>query len=368
MTTRRIGNAGYATVATGAVFDDPTNGRRDIMRHLSTLIEQSSPGALIRIAIFVMSGEAGTAFARDLLAAYERGVNVQMVVDGWQAEDRAVQMLIEQLGSDRSGRSWLHACTGLSPEGTTSACIGSKGMHNKFFLFSATGGARSVVVQSSANFTDLSVATHWNNALTIVGNDDLYQAYASYFDDLSAERRNDDYYRVVETAMPPGSVVAHFFPRAGGDGSTDTILELLAPVESDTDTEIRVGMSEWDAYRIGIAQRLCELAGSGASVRVVYGVMDDAVNAVLRSAPRVELRALGDVRRLPGRIHSKYMLIDGKYSNIADAKIVITGSHNYTQTSLRRNDETLLRFDLAAIYDQYLSNFLAMWEVAQPRE
>lgn len=368
MTTRRIHSAGGATVATGAVFDDPTDGRRDILRHISTLIEQSGPGALIRIAIFVVSGETGKAFTRDLLAAHERGVNVQMVVDGWLADDRAVQLLIEQLGRDRSRRSWLHACTGLSPEGTTSACIGSKGMHNKFFLFSETGGARRVVVQSSANFSDLSAATHWNNALTIVGNDDLYQAYASYFDDLSAERRNDDYHKVVETAMPTGSVVVHFFPRAGADASTDTILELLGPIERGKHTEIRVGMSEWDAYRIGIAQRLCELADSGASVRVVRGVMDDAVSALLRSAPRVELRALDDVRRPTGRIHSKYMLIDGNYANIADAKIVITGSHNYTQTSLRRNDETLLRFDLAAIHDQYLSNFLAMWDVAQPRD
>jgi len=365
MTARRIHSAGGATVATAAVFDDPTNGRRDIMRHVSTLIEQSGPGALIRIAIFVVSGQTGNAFARDLLAAYERGVNVQMVVDGWQADDRAVQMLIEQLGCDRSRRSWLHACTRLSPEGTTSACIGSKGMHNKFFLFSETGGARRVVVQSSANFTDLSAATHWNNALTIVGNDDLYQSYASYFDDLSAERRNDDYYKVVETAMATGSVLVHFFPRAGGDTSTDTILELLAPVEGGRHTEIRVGMSEWDAYRIGIAQRLCELAASGASVRVVRGVMDDAVSAVLRSAPRVELRALDDVRRPQGRMHSKYLLIDGKYADSAESKIVITGSHNYTQTSLRRNDEALLRLDAPAIHAQYASNFSRAWDAAR---
>lgn len=365
MTARHIGGVDGATVATGAVFDDPTTGRRDIMRHISTLIEQSSPGALIRVAIFVVSGETGKAFARDLLAAHERGVDVQMVVDGWKADDRAVRMLIEQLGCDRSARSWLHTCTGLSPEGTTSACIGSKGMHNKFFLFSETGGARRVVVQSSANFTDLSAATHWNNALTLVGNDDLYQAYASYFADLSAERRNDDYYRVVQTAMAPGSVVAHFFPRAGGDASTDTILEILARVEGGSDTEIRVGMSEWDAYRIGIAQKLCELADSGASVRVVRGVMDDAVSAVLRSASCVELRALDDVRRLPGRIHSKYMLIDGKYADIAGAKIVITGSHNYTQTSLRRNDEALLRLDAPAIHANYASNFSRAWEAAR---
>jgi phosphatidylserine/phosphatidylglycerophosphate/cardiolipin synthase-like enzyme len=45
---------------------------------------------------------------------------------------------------------------------------------------------------------------------------------------------------------------------------------------------------------------------------------------------------------------------------------VLTGSHNYNQTSLRRNDEALLKLNNKAIYQQYVRNFEHMREVAPP--
>ncbi|WP_188189769.1 phospholipase D family protein [Nonomuraea sp. SYSU D8015] len=40
-----------------------------------------------------------------------------------------------------------------------------------------------------------------------------------------------------------------------------------------------------------------------------------------------------------------------------DARWVITGSHNYNETSLRRNDQTLLKLNDKDIYRQYVANF-----------
>ena len=357
---------GATAITTSAIFDDPRAGYPTaISKRIGSLINDTTPGGSIRMAVFVVSGRPGNDLADRLIAAHGRKVDVQVVVDGWQANDPSVRRLIETLGADQSARSWVHACTRLSPEGNTAACIGSKGMHNKFFLFSRTGGADGVVVQSSANFGDVSSATHWNNAITIVGNAGLYRAYGSYFEDLAAERWNDDYYRVTTTEMAGGSVTAHFFPRAGADASTDTVVELLGLIGRDADTVIRIAMSEWDPYRIMIAAALRRLADEGSTVRVVHGVMDEQVRRHLLAGPRVELRAL-DARQLPGRVHSKYMLIEGTYAGVSDAKWVITGSHNYTRTSLRRNDEVLLRLDLRVIYDQYRSNFATMWDAAQP--
>jgi len=124
-------------------------------------------------------------------------------------------------------------------------------------------------------------------------------------------------------------------------------------------------MSEWDLYRIAIAEELRRLADEGSTVRVVHGVMDERIRRHLLAGTRIELRAL-NAGHLRGRIHSKYMLIEGTYAGVSSARWVITGSHNYTQTSLRRNDEVLLRLDLGAIYDQYRSNFAMMWAAAQP--
>jgi phosphatidylserine/phosphatidylglycerophosphate/cardiolipin synthase-like enzyme len=83
---------------------------------------------------------------------------------------------------------------------------------------------------------------------------------------------------------------------------------------------------------------------------------------LLQAEPRITLHVLGGGGALPGRLHSKYLLIEG-HSN---GHWVLTGSHNYNQTSLRRNDETLLKLNNKAIYQQYVKNFEHMREVAPP--
>lgn len=349
-------DAPVTPVTTGAVFNDPAGGDgAALVRKLCGLIKQTPAGARIQVAHFVMSGTAGTEFADELIKAHQRGVGVQVVLDGDTRGATVAGRLSAELGTDTTAGSWVHLCTG-PPSGGTAACIGDKGQHNKFYLFSRTGRASDVVVQSSANLTDLNSTTYWNNAVVLPGNRRLYAAYTGYFADLAAERKNLDYHRVVQT---PG-VRAHFFPNA----TTDPIVDYLGPVSCRRGTTIRVGMSEWDTYRIAIPQRLRDLAAQGCTVRIVYGIMDDEVKQLLLAEPRVELRTLGDGAALPGRVHSKYLLIEGSYDGDRDAHWVFTGSHNYNQTSLRRNDETLLRLNDRSVYRQYVANFERMWSVA----
>ncbi|MGW0811444.1 phospholipase D family protein, partial [Nonomuraea sp. NPDC002799] len=148
-------------------------------------------------------------------------------------------------------------------------------------------------------------------------------------------------------------VRARFFPQASGD----PIVDALGDVSCRRGTKIRVGMSEWDTYRVAIAERLRDLAGAGCEVQVVYGIIDDEVKTVLSAQPGVELSTLGSGSALPGRIHSKYLLIEGSYAGDRKAHVVFTGSHNYNETSLRHNDETLLRLDDKGVYRQYVANF-----------
>ncbi|WP_406311388.1 phospholipase D-like domain-containing protein [Streptosporangium sp. NBC_01639] len=353
-------------VTTGAVFSEPAGGDpAAIVRTLCGLIHQTPSGARIQVAHFVMSGTAGTDFAAELIKAHRRDVEVQVVLDGDTRGAAVAAQLAAELGTDTSAGSWLHVCSG-PPSGGTAACIGDKGQHNKFYLFSRSGGASDVVVQSSANLTDLNSSTYWNNAVVLPGNRRLYKAYDGYFKDLAAERKDPDYYRVTTTGAAGGSVRAYFFPRAGTDASTDTIVESLDKVSCRGGTTLRVGMSEWDTYRIAVPERLRDLAAQGCSVKIVYGIMDDEVKKVLLAEPRIELRTLGDGSALPGRIHSKYLLVEGSYDGDRNAHWVFTGSHNYIETSLRRNDEVLLRLNNKAVYRQYVENFDRMRAVAAP--
>lgn len=358
---RPCGDAPVRPVTTGAVFNNPAAGDATaIVRQICNLVHQAESGSRIRIAHFVISGDAGADFATELADAHRRGVDVQLILDGWQVDNPAVDTLRATLGTDESQRSWLHVCTGLSPEGNTAACIGNKGNHNKFYLFSHTGGKSDVVVQSSANFTDLNSSTYWNNATTFVGNTRLYEAYNAYFEDLAAEKRTMDYNRTVTTGMPGGSVTASFFPRANGD----PVVDYLAKAGCEG-TTIRIGMSEWDAYRIAIAERIVELADQGCRVRVVYGLPDDDVAELLTSHPNIAVRTLSKANELPGRIHSKYLLLEGAYDGKSDTRWVLTGSANFNKTSLRRNDEAMVKTNIKSVYEQYRENFETMFAAAE---
>lgn len=348
-------------VTTTAAFNNPAAGEAtDVVAQICSLVKQAEPGSRIRLAHFVISGDAGADFVSELVDAHRRGVDVQVVLDGWQVDNPAVDALRAEIGTDPARDSWLHVCSNLSPEGNTASCIGTKGQHNKFYLFSRTGGRSNVVVQSSANFTDLNSSTYWNNASTIVGNPRLYAAYDSYFDDLAAERQDDDYYRTVTTGMRGGFVKAHFFPRATGD----PIVDFLSGVECSGGTTIRIGMSEWDTYRIGIAERLVRLAEQGCDIRIVRGLMDEEVAALLESHPNIAIRTLDDAGELPGRIHSKYLLVEGNIDGEADARRLLTGSPNFNHTSLRRNDEAMITTNLKPLYTQYRDNFEEMFAAA----
>ncbi|WP_052436615.1 phospholipase D-like domain-containing protein [Georgenia sp. SUBG003] len=360
-------NVSLSPVRTGATFNNPVaDDATAVVEQVCNLVQQAPAGSQIRIAHFVISGDAGMDFTDVLLAARDRGVDVQVVLDGWQVDKAASVRLLEELGRDTTTGSWVHVCGHVSPEGNTTSCQGTKGQHNKFYLFSETGGEENVVVQSSANFTDLNSETYWNNAVTLTGNDQLYAAYDGYFEDLVAEVQDPDYYRSVRTAGgPAGPVTAHFFPSL----DTDPVLDRLEGLgcKAGGRTEIRVGMSEWDGSRLRVAERLAGMAANGCDVRVVHGPIDAEIEQVLTEAD-IELRELGSGSSLPGRIHSKYLLVDGATGQESAGRLVLTGSHNYTHTSLYRNDETLLELRSKAVYEQYEDNFETMWDAAGAAE
>lgn len=354
--------ASPGTIVSGAVFSNPTVEDGDhVGRHLRGLVDRAAPGSSIRVANFVISGDTGMEFTQSLLAARDRGVAIQVILDGWQITNPSAAHLIDQLGIEKSADSWVHVCSNMSPEGSTTSCLGTKGQHNKFYLFSDVGGERDVVVQSSANFTDRNVLSYWNNAVTITGNQGLYRAYDEYFDDMLTEAQDPDYHWSRTTGGSDGPATVSFFPSA-----RDTVVDRLTELgcKGNASSEIRIGMSEWDETRIGIAHRLGELVSEGCTVRVIHGPTADEVLAVF-DATGVEHRAL-DTNAMPGRIHSKYLIAKNMTGKQSGRQFVLTGSHNFNATSLHRNDEAYVELRNAAIYQQYEDNFEAMWQAAAP--
>jgi len=340
----------FAAVAQGAVFNDPTTPAKQyaIRDHLRSLIQGAATGSRIHIAIYHFDDAS---VAADLVDANNRGVDVRMVMNFSTSTTGPARTVIQALGAK------VTLCT------QDAACIGnltSPIMHNKFFLFSSTSGSTNVVVQSSANLTRGNAETHWNNAVTLVGNTALYNGYLSYFNDLAAKVKNNDYYRTVAA----GSVKAYYFPRAGSNESTDTIYNMLTDnvtCEGNASTGTQTGrtiirIAMWYFSRDDIARRLRALADQKCWIEVVYTTLDAGSAGYLSGHDRIVLY------QISGNyiVHSKYMLIEGTYAGQKDTKWVMTGSHNYTNAALRENDEALIRIQSASIHDQYRSNFWAL--------
>lgn len=192
---------------TEAVFNNPTGTAAEqqaVVARQVELIAGAPAGARIRLAMFYADDPA---LPDALIAAHQRGVDVQAVFDEKAVSMAPYKSLLAELGGDTGKASWVMSC------GAGRGCVGTRALgtvdainHNKFLLLSRTGSTPNVVVQSSANLHVGRDGTKgWNNALVLTGNDGIYNAYNGYFDDLKARRANNDYYSTGRPPSPPAT-------------------------------------------------------------------------------------------------------------------------------------------------------------------
>src|SRR5690349_20682838 len=153
---------GY-TPHTGATFNKPTGTQAEqyaIMDQLMASVDAAPKGSAIRMAMYSISIQD---FSDKLIAAHQRGVNVQLLMDDHSLGDQWLS-LVNELGTDTQAKSFAVTCH--------HSCLAESDisyMHAKFYMFSTTGSAKKVVTVSSANPTNSQAKTGWNNAYTMVG-------------------------------------------------------------------------------------------------------------------------------------------------------------------------------------------------------
>ncbi|MEW5848580.1 MAG: phospholipase D-like domain-containing protein [Myxococcota bacterium] len=313
---------------------------------LKELLSHAAVGSQVRVSLFTLT--RGT-MAQAFVAAFNRGVDVRLVLDGHNATYAAYQTLVDGLGAER-----ITLC------GTVAAgsCIGTGINHSKFYLFSQLDdGTANVVVQSSANLSSPMLKEH-NNLVVVRDDAALYSGYLDVWQDQQAQARNDDYYRVVVGDRP---IRTYFYPRAQGD----TVVSVLSNVSCGGGGRVLLAMSLFTNARVAIADRLAELKGQGCDVQAL--LRDDGTTP---GDAIVNALADGNVpyRRITqtatrSTIHSKILIIDAPYdtgSGPTRRKLVFTGSHNYTGGALTDNDEQLMRVDSLPVFEAYLANWNAI--------
>ncbi|MCB5177933.1 phospholipase D-like domain-containing protein [Streptomyces antimicrobicus] len=420
-------------LSTGPVFNNPAGSWAEqsrILMHLERLINGTPQGETIRISLYLY--ESGYLLPT-LKAAHDRGVAVQVVLDGESLEGPGpdespttsyARLLADHLNANAADGSWLRFCN----KGDACLAKDEAGVanvnHNKFFLFSRTTGGgpelkQNVVVQSSGNLTAVDNTKWWNDAMTVVDNAALYDAYVRYFDrQAKAAEGGPQDTDVREQDAAAGNAKVYFFPRQ----EQDVIVGILQTVgraapgqdtgqldcggntpgvagTKDGRTKIRVAQGHFNRPRV--AEMLWKLADAGCHVEVVYRQLDNTWN-VAKTPPSTQPGTVvpdDDTKPRPPRVsdwltrttgkgrialhqldndgrygidpltkrplgtstHNKILLVEGSYDGIKDKKIVYTGSHTYTQSALTLNDEALLKYDdtapKAPVFSAYVTYF-----------
>jgi phosphatidylserine/phosphatidylglycerophosphate/cardiolipin synthase-like enzyme len=343
------------TPVTGATFNRPIGSpaqQRAIFAVLNHSVDATRTGATIRFAVYSFA-EMRT--ANKLIAAHDRGVHVQLIFDDhhvYPAEAR----LRSVLGTSPNRQSFVVLCH--------RSCRGTSGnMHDKMFMFSQAGHARNVVMVGSDNITRHNARDQWSDMYTVVGDPALYFTYSGVFEQMKYDTPMARPYITADV----NGYQPQFYPDPGVTEATDPLYEALSQITCLGvpqgagrlgHTMIRISQHAWNGSRgIYLAQKVASLKESGCNIRVIYGIgMGRVVMNVLRRADIPVSR--GSHKGI--RTHEKYMLLSGWFGVNPAAKIVWTGSHNWSNGALKR-DEVIFRVENATAYDQYFANFHDIW-------
>ena len=245
------------------------------------------------------------------------------------------------------------------------SCRGAGGnMHSKMYLFSRTGKAKNVVMESSSNLNKGGALLGWNDLFVMNNRPKSYKVYAAIHREMTRDTRAGD--KKVEVV--DGPYTSRFFPMRHASKKNDPTLRDLNKIRCSSAlgrTQIHVSMFYWKGTRGDyLLTKLLNLARSGCQLSVIYGAPSVEIAGRLRDAARKGLVKLYDSRwdfNDDGfneiRTHAKYVLVKGTVGTDHRAYQVWTGSQNWVAGSLSKGDEITLNIATKSAYTRYLGDW-----------
>lgn len=323
------------------------------------------PGT-IRISLYSLTD---LRVANALIAAHRRCVSVHVLMNNHldRRTDPAWRRLEDAFGTTVSTerRSFAHRCSG--------GCRGGGVMHTKMYLFNSTvpKSTRNTIVRTmffgSSNMTQNASKIQYNDLYGI--RNDRTQLF-DQFDNMFELMSRDNGFRRNPTLPATGIYRATFWPLEKA-GMTDPYLTALRQITCTGATGgagiggrtvIYINMHAWFGERgLALANLVRSLHNKGCYVRVLYSMMSFTVFKKLArgATSRMSVRRTAFSRN--GKTayvysHFKNISISGNVGGDRSAKIVYTGSNNFTNFGMLF-DEVMVRISSATAYASYVRAF-----------
>ena len=356
---------------------------------------------------------------RELIKAAKYGVNVR-VIHGKFAQSTESRALAKSLKKYKNARFKICA------KGRSSACLSNISgavVHSKILMVSNTYDrnskpTRGAIWTGSANLGGPSAEHTWNNGWTVYNDLKLWNQFSDHWKDLWAERNVKNNYLsyikahasatrygiATSTAQKAGytarsarygmfysnlaNVTYYLTPIfATPANGRDPVMQMLNRVIPDDRCRIYVQHNRFKYRRIGVAEKLVELANKGCRVEAIAYRDELKINRIAHCQQylRICKPIMDELRTANVRIplawakpHDKTMLIDArlkpnKYnpeerlptggtwpSGGARVRIVQAGSAALTGSNLVVSDEITTESTDPDVFEQYLQHWKAI--------
>lgn len=225
-------------------------------------------------------------------------------------------------------------------------------MHNKFVVFDAEAAdpSKAVVWTGSTNFSYNQILTDPNNVV-VIQDQSLARAFRLEFEEMFGSEGPQPDPGLARFGPDKSDNTPHEFIIGGKRvecyfSPTDGTHHQIRNAIESSDHSIQVATMLITKEDIGHA--LADESDQGSEVEVLihdYDQYGEPVVDILKASLGADFRLHGEA----GILHHKYMIVDQETD--ASDPLVLTGSHNWSESAQVRNDENTL-----IIHDQGLAN------------
>jgi hypothetical protein len=332
--------------------------------------QNAAPG-VIRVTMYSIFDRK---FASSLINANRRCLSVQVLMNNhlnkntdpaWRALEKALRPNVYSGGQQR--RSFAHRCN--------SGCRGGGVMHTKMLLFDSrypvakVNKIRDTVMFGSTNMTSNATNVQYNDLYAVRNRPTLFSQFSNMFNLM---KKDNGYHRNPTTPYKDGPYETTFWPV--GKGATDPYTNAFRSIHctganggtgTHGRTIVYINMHAWFGTRgLSLANQVKTLYNKGCYVRILYSFMSYGVFKKLHNGTNSRMSVRRTLFSRNGRTayiysHFKNIAVSGYVRSDRSAKVVWTGSNNFTNEGTNF-DEVMVRINSWSTYNSYVKKFAAI--------